>query len=347
MKNKKTILVHGCWGGVALAAFWMGGVRQPSTPGVAVLTQSPRPSLPPTAEQLPSILANAAGPGKEDMGPASSTFEATSLEELANRAIRDPNPITRRLAFSKLLEALTPGNALKMREKLLALGAERDQWRDFNYQWGALAGEEAFQFAASSKERDLDAALAGWASANPNQALAMLDNLPEEMQDQRESLARSVVEGMSDRDLKGATDLVLRLAGEGVKKTDELMEIVATDAVRAQGVEKAATWSESLPDGPLKGAAMQRIANKYAETDPEAAAAWAEGVADKDFAARAVEEVGDKWAASNPIAAVTWLESLPEGNGQKAGLNSVFGDWEDRDPASATEYLGNVREMGG
>lgn len=338
---KKTLLVHGCWGGIAVIVFLIGGFRQPLTPNATALVQSSTSLFPMSAEQQAQASLTA-GPREKNRKQTAEQFEPPNLEELARLSVSEPNPITRRLAFSRLLEAMTPDNALEIRKKLVAVGVESDQWRDFNYQWGALAGEEAFQFAADSKERDLSAALAGWASANPNQALAMLNNLPDDMRDQRDSLARSVVEGMSDRDLKGATELVLQLAGEGIKEAGELMGMVANDTVRAKGVEEAAAWSESLPDGPLKGRAMQRIANEYAEADPEAAAAWAEGMAHQDFAAQAVEEVSDKWAAKNPVEAVTWLESLPEGTGQKAGLNSVFGDWEDRDPAAATEYLASM-----
>ena len=54
------------------------------------------------------------------------------VDALVRQALRDPNPITRRLAFSRLLESLNPTNAAAVREQLVALGAEPDQWRDFH-----------------------------------------------------------------------------------------------------------------------------------------------------------------------------------------------------------------------
>jgi hypothetical protein len=305
-------------------------------------------TLDPSRTSITSLLPS----GRDviaDTGMISEMFENASLkdaswETLAQQAVRDPNPIKRRLAFSKLLEALTPENALEIREQLVSFGAEGDQWRDFSYAWGALAGEEAFLFASNSKERDMGAAVAGWASANPREALAMLDNLPEALKGQRDQLAQSVVEGLSDRDRMSATDLVLRLAGEGMAQPEKLIAIVANDALRVDGPETAARWSESLPDGPLKGAAMQRIAGEFVEADAEAAAKWAEAVADQDYAARVIEEVGKRWAVRNPVEAVGWLETLPESQGQKSGLGSAFGDWEDRDPYAATEYLSKMPE---
>ena len=226
-----------------------------------------------------------------------------------------------------------------MREQLVALGAEPDQWRDFHYAWGALDGKAAFESAANSQEQDLAITMSGWAAANPADALAMLDNLPESMQGQRDELTASVVAGLADNNRAMATDLVLRLGQEGNARAGNLMEIVANETLRAEGPEAASRWSESLPDGPLKSTAMGRVAEAYARKDPEAAARWASGLAGESYAARAIEQIGGRWAQSNPVAAVGWLESLPAGNGQTAGLRNAFGDWEDRDPVAAGEYL--------
>lgn len=264
---------------------------------------------------------------------------AGGLEGLAEQALRDPNPITRRLAFSRLLEALTPENAGQIREQLVKLGADGDQWRDFHYSWGAIAGKAAFDHAAASPERDLSTTMTGWAAANPREALALLENLPEEMKGQRDELTASVVSGIADRDRGMATDLVLKLGQEGNARAGNLMEIVANETIRAGGPEAASLWSESLPDGPLKGTAMSRVADAYARKDPESAARWAQRFASEDYAARTIEQIGGRWAQSNPVAAVGWLEGLPAGNGQIAGLRNAFGDWEDRDPAAAGQYL--------
>lgn len=264
---------------------------------------------------------------------------AKNLDLLAEQALKDPNPITRRLAFSRLLEALTPENAEAIRSKLVSLGADGDQWRDFHYSWGAMSGQAAFDHAAASAEPDLAATMTGWAAANPAAALAMLDKLPPEMQGQRDELTASIVSGLADRDPNLATDLVLRLGQEGNGRAGSLMEIVANETLRALGPEQASQWTEALPDGPLKGMAMARIAESYARKNPLAAAQWAQRFADKDYATRTIEQIGGRWAQSDPLAAVGWLENLPSGGGQRAGLRNVFSDWEDSDPAAAGEYL--------
>lgn len=260
-------------------------------------------------------------------------------DALAEQAFRDPNPITRRLAFSRLLESLTPENAEALRSRMVELGADRDQWRDFHYSWGAIAGKTAFDHASTSEEPDLAATMSGWAAANPTEALAMLNSLPETLQGQRDELTASVVSGLAHKDAAMATDLVLKLGGEGNPRAGNLMEIVASETLRSKGPEQASLWAESLPEGSLKGTAMSRVAESYVRKDPEGAARWVQQFATEDYASRAIERIGGDWAVNDPVAAVGWLEGLPAGPGQTAGLRNAFGDWEDRDPAAAGHYL--------
>jgi hypothetical protein len=341
--------IHGCWAVAALAAYALGSLRpSPHTPAAAEPASAAARAVSGGFERAAAggREANRRGPvpTRPSGGPVAALFapRAVGLEALAAQAIGDPNPITRRLAFSRLLESMTVENAAEIRSQLLALGAGGDQWRDFHYNWGALAGVEAFNHAAASEEEDLAATLTGWAAARPGEALAMLDNLPEALRGQRDQLAESVVSGLADTDRRLATDLVLRLAGEGHGRAGRLMEIVANETIRADGPEAAAAWSESLPQGPLKSAAMNRVADAFVRRDPLAAASWIQPLAGQDYAAGAVARIGGQWAARDPIAAVGWLEALPAGGGQSAGLSNAFGDWEDRDPLAASQYLMNM-----
>jgi hypothetical protein len=264
---------------------------------------------------------------------------AGGLEALVNQAMKDPNPLNRRLAFSRLLESLTPENAESVRAQLVSLGAEGDQWRDFCYAWGALSGKAAIDLAQNSPERDLAETMTGWAAANPSEAMALLQNLPEEMKGQRDELTASVIAGISHKDRAMATDMIAKLAAEGNGRANQLMDIVARQALRTDGPEAAAVWADSLPNGALKGAAMDRIAEAYSRKDPVAAANWAQSQAAEPYASRTIEQIGRRWAEQDPVSAVGWLENLPAGNGQISGLRSAFGDWEDRDPAAASQHL--------
>lgn len=350
---KRTLMIHSCWAAAVLGAFVVGSRRGGPDAGAGSGDKGPVGNT--RASARFSDMESAVRTGRSGNRPAANRSDselsrlfgnivsaAGGLDALAAQALKDPNPITRRLAFARLLESLTPENAKEIRSQLVTLGADSEQWNDFHYSWGALAGKDAFDHAASSSERDLAITMTGWAAANPAEALALLDKLPAEMQGQRDELTASVVSGLAHHDRAMATDLVLRLSGEGNGRAGNLMEIVANETLRAEGPEAASQWSEALPAGPLKGTAMSRVADAYVRKNPVAAALWAQKSASEDYAARAIERIGGGWAQSDPVAAVGWLENLPAGNGQMAGLRNAFGDWEDSDPAAAGEYLAGM-----
>ena len=345
MAMKRKLILHGSWATAVLLAFALGsrGSGGKSNRETASGSQGPvevaqRAGNPPLFRSKPDrpTFRQSSAPGSLS---GTSNISDGDLSALIQQALRDKNPITRRLAFSRLLESLTPLNAGVVRGQLVALGADPDQWRDFHYSWGAIDGKAAFANAAKTPEADMAATMTGWAAANPREALALIDNLPAAMLGQRDELVASVVSGLSHHDPAMAAEYVLRQAQEGNPKAGGLMETVADATVRHLGPEAASLWAGSLTDGPLKGNAMAKVAEAFVRRDPEAAARWAAGFADADYASRTIEQVGAQWAASNPVAAVGWLESLPASPGQKQGLSGAFSDWEDKDPAAAGDYL--------
>lgn len=339
MKDRSTHLI---WGFTSICAFGLGAVLIPSSGLVSDVSAGEPSANAADSSRLPADRRTAERdrpPADSPAGRNISKSAGVDLESLANQAFRDPDPIKRRLAFSKLLEAMTPENALRLRERLVEIGADGDQWRDFHYRWGAIAGQDAFEAATGMKERDLAGTMAGWASTNPAEAIDMLRNLPSTLEGQRAELTRGLVTGLASSDRAVASDFVLNLGKQGDKNAPGLMEIVANEAIRSDGPEAASQWSDSLPNGPLKGAAMGRIASGFVRLNPAAAAAWAQTHASEDYATRAIERISSGWTARAPQDAVRWLESLPPGNGQTAGLQTAFNDWEDRDPRSAADYL--------
>ena len=349
-KSKSSFMIHGSWAIAVLLAFSFGLRRGDSLAGKkeGEGNGSNATSSMTSMGESASETRNNRSVDREKNGMADSKLEglfgkvvssSASLEMLAAQAVKDSNPITRRLAFSRLLEALTPENAEAIRAQLLSLGADGEQWQEFHYSWGAISGKVAFEHAMNSKEPDLAATMTGWAAANPSEALAMLNNLPEGVTGQRDELTASIVSGLSHRDPAMATDLVLKLGIEGNGNAGKLMEIVAKETIRSLGAEQASVWAEALPDGPLKGTAMSRIADSYARANLASAAQWAARFADKDYAANSIAQIGGRWAEKDPAAAADWLGNLPDGRGQKDGLNRVFSDWEDTDPAAAGKYL--------
>lgn len=350
--SSKQLWPHMAWAAAAVAAFMIGSKSGHPTTG------DDEAAGPETRGGRPGLRSQAENDGSHARGPASAgnrggnagnaavvklfgsySVDAAGIAAVAEQAVRDPNPLTRRLAFAKLLEAMTPENAREIRGQLVALGARGDDWNDFNYAWGAIAGREAFEFARNSDETDLGAALAGWAAADPVAAIAELERLPEELEGQRHSLEQTLVSGIADTDLNLATQMALRFGADDPRQGNRLIDSVAGEFLRSGGPEEASRWVETLPDGDAKGIAMRRVAGGYVRSDPEAAASWVEQYANEDFARWAVGEIGDEWAEEDPQATMAWLESLPEGEARNAGFSEALGEWEDRDPEAAGQYL--------
>ena len=356
---RNLILTHGFWAIAMVTAFFVGmGWQRSATADrqkSEIQNQASRGQFTlsaPSETGMTRTKSNRADSGES--GPIPKLIQGTSfvemgIEGLAAMSLKDPNQLKRRLAFSHLLSEMTSENAVQIREGLIAAGvSNRDsEWRDFNYAWGTIAGEAAFSGSLTMEKVDLYSVISGWASADPTNAIAFLDQLPEKLahgpgnklKTDRLDLEKGVVAGLADRNRDEATKYVSKLLAEGRSDTSRLMETVANEVIRQEGSIGASNWAATLKDGPLKGSAMGEIAEGYARTDPASAAGWIEEFAAQDYATRAVAEVGKKWAEREPLAAVSWLEKLPEGQGQKAGLNSAFGDWEDRDPIAAGNYL--------
>lgn len=347
-----SIKTHGIWALALIASFFLGNRWQErSQAQQSAPTSSARPQPANSPRSSNSSTQTSSGPtrsNRERVGPAGGGLEelldltpasAANLEALTLEALRDPSQVKRRLAFSRLLSQLTPENAAAIRDQLVAAGAGGSEWRDFNYAWGAIAGEAAFNNSLTADKKNLESLISGWAATDPAGAINMLGKLPPELADQRTQLENGIVAGLADRDRDEATRYVTSLLEGGREDAGRLMETVANEVLRKGGPEEASAWAATIENPALKGTAMSEVAERYVREDPVAAAGWIEQFAKEEFATGAVARVGRSWAEREPLAAVNWLDQLPEGPGQKAGLNSAFGDWEDKDPVAAGQYL--------
>lgn len=357
--TKQSLVGHLCWAGVAVAAFAFGSTRdKDSASGEDAKARAAKSSSrlsandgsgsgSGTAGSKSALSAGRPGSGNSARnsgydGELNHTMTEEQLAALAKEAFRSGSPLARRQAFGRLLEQLTADNAKDLVKHLKANKADKSEWRDFHYAWGTIDGQAALEHSIKSSDYDLAYTMTGWASAYPDEARSFLQNLPESVKTDRARLQRSLVAGMADNDTNRATAYVLELAGQGAKQAGEYMGIVTEEVLRNFGAQEAATWSENLPDGDLKGAALDSVAHRLTNENPEAAAQWVEQFANEAYGVRAIEEVGDEWAERDPAAAVNWLETLPAGRGQSEGLSSAFGEWARRDAVAAADRISSM-----
>lgn len=353
----KTFFVHGVWLIMAILSFVAGAVFFPGEEAsLANGTSSGDGSGIVLVTDASSSMGHGAGSPVSRQGLSDSTtqFSAEDIRALGETFRTATSPIARRLAFSSLLEGLTADNALLIREQIEHLDHRSAEFREFHYAWGAVAGVEAAMFGASTPEDDMSPAIAGWAGTHPGEAIAWFNNLDMENDPEfeyllkerkvgadglRSHLMRGLVQGLADGDPMAASDFVHSMAGKGEKGAEHLMHTVAQAVMRSDGAAKAATWSETLPDGAPKMVAMHRTANGLANEDPEAAAEWVGKFSDQSESAGVIGEVGVTWSRKDPQAALEWLSEIPEGRGQQVGMHRTLNEWAERDPTAASEYL--------
>lgn len=271
-----------------------------------------------------------------------SELSSEEIEALSRQSVKDPSPLGRSLAMSKLLDQVTSSNALVIQQQLEQMGAEGDGMRLFQYAWGEVDGAAATEHALAIENKDqrekfLRYSISGWATADPDSAIGFART--QDSGDHDDNAMRGLIEGLSDYNINYATNFIYQLANEGDERTARFLSSVSYEALRNGGFVGATRWGDALPNGGPKASVLDQIANRYVREDPEAAARWASKYANQEYAARVIEEVGDEWAERDPVNAVAWLETIPEGPGKEQAMRSALNEWTQRDPMAASQYL--------
>ena len=355
---RNSLFLHGTWLLVAFVAFTVGSMNSSRDRSAEATKQQTSKAFQgkKSASAVSSLNPRQSHLSPEDRGkdlPAGSALGRTTglpastskplsewdISQLGQMMTKDSNPIRRRMAFSRLLQGLTPDNAKQIREQVMSLHHDSSEFRDFHYAWGAISGAEAVLHAQETKERDMDVTMSGWASAQPDDAFNWVNDQDPGLRDRFKG---SMIAGIADTNPATATDYAYQLESMGDKNADRMLSIVASRVLRSEGHLEASIWAENLPDGSMRAAALDRVAHDYVAHDPEEAASWAERFAGQTHNARVIEEVGDEWAERDPIAAINWLNTLEAGKGKSEGLSSAFGEWAKRDPTAASQHLVNM-----
>ena len=367
MMNKST-KVHLGWGLVAVLAFLAGYFVLPSgrdDAGVAARRGNSDPG-PGAQDGISSGKADSAAGesatgsksiGKDEvtrMLAEKITLSEADIDELGQTFRKSSDPVAQRLAFSKLIQGLNADNALLIREQIEHKDHRSAEFQEFHYAWGAVAGVDAVIFGVDTEEDDMKPALAGWAGASPQEAMAWIEGLDMandarfdpllkerklEVAGLRHHLMSGIVDGLADADPQQAAMFVERMVAEGQADPGH-MHIVTGEVLRAaESPLEASSWAEGLPEGRMRNEALGRVADHFAERKPAEAAQWAQGFAGQPGTERIFWEVGANWAGRDPQAALEWVNDLPEGQSQQIGMRGSLNSWARRDPTAAGEYL--------
>ncbi|MGD1977993.1 MAG: hypothetical protein PVJ98_01250 [Akkermansiaceae bacterium] len=349
---KRDLFIHGTWVLVAVGAFAVG--KYDSNPNEEA-------SNDPSAENRESLTSSTRrkasrggstdgvdGTAKGDAtfpGGSTTVIVAEDMSELVRRTLAITDPIERQRQFAELLASLTAENA-EAAVKALREAPRSSRWgygQEFSLltmAWGRLDGPAALAFASGlegrTKEWTMGTALSGWASEDPAAAIARVEGIEDE--GERSRLTIGLVSGLARNDISAATEYVYNLAENDAPMTDRYMDTVVRQQL-TQGLDAATAWTDSLPNGELKGSALGRVADEYARLDPEQAATWVTQYAEQDFATNAIGEISEEWAERDPVAAIEWTESLPEGEGRRRAVAEAVYEWAGDNLTEAGNYV--------
>lgn len=348
-------LIHALWLAVAVAAFAFGKMQSSSpasTEGnLERKTQGAgRINGPATSSPHARPAGTNSGRAIEDDSPFDGrVLTAEGMTDAMSLVIAETDPLKRQRLFTQLLAALTPENAEAAVRALQEAPRSRWNWGQeyglLTYAWGRIDGEAAVAYAKEregrSREWTMASVLAGWASDQPESAMAWVEGIADPKE--RNDFTRGLVHGLAQRDVETATAYVMKLSEAGNERAGEYMGAIARHQL-SQGVESAAAWSDSLPDGPIKGSALHTIANDYVRQDPEKAAEWISQYAESDFALRAISEISEEWAEDEPALAARWVTTLPEGSSRSHAMSEAISEWAKDDPTEAGDFINTLQQ---
>lgn len=363
----KTLKVHSLWLGISILSFVIGYSIFPSN------TQNKNSSkknglqssslLEESGYKSPRGLTDgkvlAENVLKEDSQSNTNQLSDLDIESIGAQLRGSTNPIDRRLAFSKLLEGLTAENALLIRDQIKSFDPNSAEFKEFHYAWGAVGGTDAIMFGVDTVEPDMQPALSGWASSDPQKAIEWFEALDMEndssfdpllkdrkmkAEDLKNHLLGGLVQGLSNSDPDLAIDYVKEVIDSGNRVGYRLMHAPISAMIQTNSPSEAAQWATQLDEGEIRNQAMSRTADNYAKKDFEAAKEWAESFGSDNGVERVIDPVTRNWASKDPEAALEWVSTLPEGNAQHSGTSAALHQWAEKDPTAASNYLAEMPE---
>ena len=341
------LLLHLGWAAVALCAFLLGsnflGEKEDSPEtseqkSTTVVTRISERGEEASSERKARISARQ----REATGEP-HVYSPADLATIGEEFRKAKGPLARRLAFAKILEALTPENALELREQIVHLDHDSAEFREFHYAWGALAGETAVLNGAETKKRDMAATLAGWMSADPDAALTYYNNLDENQQ-RGSGMAWGAMYGLADNDPALAAQFALNRAESGDKDARRLIN-VALDAVLNSGeIGDIGSITNLIKGSELETSAFRHVAWKLSETDPASGVEWAQSLPEGDGKNHAVGTSFHQWAGRDPQAAATEIASITNPSERDAARYGYATRVAHDDPVTGIEWASTIND---
>ena len=220
------------------------------------------------------------------------------------------------------LDTSTAEQAMTMRSSLHENGANGEQWRIFDYAWGAHDPHAALANVLEIGEKYCQGftgnMLSGLASVEPQLAVDLVSAMEGR---EKFHMTQRLIEGRADYDVQYATNYVQELADNGSRGASHHVKRLAGEVLSTAGFEEGVEWAENLGHGQVQANALWRFANGYTNQEPHGAANWATQIVGQDQNSRLFGEVVREWG--NVDEATSWVNSLETSLARRDALSAI------------------------
>ena len=169
------------------------------------------------------------------------------------------------------------------------------------------------------KGDDISRTIQNWAKADLGSASQWVQALPEGTF--RKLALAGLVDEWKNSDPRNAADFVAAIATEKENYSYLFHDVLASWA--GKDSQAAADWVKGLPDGAVRGTALEAICTALSLSNPTAAAGFVAGLPPGEEQSKLAARVAVCWAGNDPLAAVQWVAAFPEGPARLRAVGDV------------------------
>ncbi len=354
---KQTLVRNGSWILLPIGTFMLGLALAPQhhAPVDSLTVATVADELTPLTR--PTDLTRKEASGVPDSAPqpdeeapqirawsSDSPLSDARIEAVVLDSIRSSDPLERRRAFDRLLQEMrsdtfTIEQAMHMRSLMHENSASGEQWRLFDYAWGANDPEAAIahidEISEEYRNGFLSNMLPGLASAAPQSAVNLFQSFDSDLQRQ---LRRRLYEGLIDHDIELATNYVFE-AADPERPDWRPMDMFTRELANEQGIDQVLEWAADLPEGSLRGNAWSAAYAKWTSEDPRAVS---EAILDLPPSAdrdQAINGFVSALAGQDPEAAVLWAAEIGGDGLRESAMVRVGARYFQQDPSAAAAWF--------
>lgn len=320
------------------AGFMIGRNTKPDQTGT---DEASGPPATRSSRSSPSVSSDSARSSSARESRTSSRNSMRSATERLARLesiVRGENPLDRNRALLAFIDQLAPEDFEEAIAHFRSLGITENRFGEYSLLLSAWAKTDPLAALGYAREKTrgnfaTNTILTSWASIDPQSAIRWAE--ANHTGDEANPFMAGVIRGIAGSDPELATSLLTSMP-RSTERGDALDAVLPY--LLAKGNDAARAWIENISDDALRSGAMQRVAERFAATDPAGTAAWL--MANPSEATqRRVDDVYNTWARQDERAAMASLESLPSGENRSNALRGILNSMADNDPAKAVALM--------